>query len=105
MSKLPDSYLLIPTFFRPSALFPYFTSMNSTIEILAFGQILDIIGQKTLNVEYTDDTDQLTATLIEKFPSLAKAEYRMAVNMEIIRGNVKLNPGDVVALLPPFSGG
>lgn len=79
--------------------------MNSTIEILAFGQLTDITGQSTWQLDDIIDTDQLRATLIEKYPALASAKYLMAVNMEIIRGNVKLNAGDVVALLPPFSGG
>ena len=79
--------------------------MNSSLDILVFGQIIDITGLKALKLEYTLDTDQLRVSLEKRYPSLANAEYRMAVNMEIIRGNVKLNPGDVVALLPPFSGG
>ena len=79
--------------------------MNSTIDMLAFGQVIDIIGKKAWTMEHTGDTDQLNTLLQNSFPALANAEYRMAVNMEIIRGNVKLNPGDVVALLPPFSGG
>ena len=79
--------------------------MNSTIEILAFGQIIDITGQKVLHVEDVRDTDELKASLVNIYPAIGTAEYRVAVNMEIIRGNVKLSPGDVVALLPPFSGG
>ena len=79
--------------------------MNSTIEILAFGQIIDITGQKTWQMKDVHDTNELKVSLTKSFPSISKAEYRIAVNMEIIRGNVKLNPGDVVALLPPFSGG
>ena len=56
-------------------------------------------------MEDITDTDQLKKILIEKHPALTDSKYLIAVNMEIIRGNVKLNPGDVVALLPPFSGG
>jgi molybdopterin converting factor small subunit len=79
--------------------------MNSTIEILAFGQIIDITGQKVLQMEHVHDTEELKASLNKTYPSIRATEYRIAVNMEIIRGNVNLNPGDVVALLPPFSGG
>jgi len=79
--------------------------MNSTIEILAFGQIIEITGQKAWHMKSVTDTDELKVSLTKSYPSISKAEYRIAVNMEIIRGNVKLNPGDVVALLPPFSGG
>ena len=79
--------------------------MNSTIEILAFGQIIDITGQKAWRMEHIPDTDELKISLAKTFPSMNTAEYRIAVNMEIIRGNVELKTGDVVALLPPFSGG
>ena len=78
---------------------------KAKIEILSFGQLTDITGQNTWQMEDITDTDQLKKIFIEKHPALANSKYLLAVNMEIIRGNEKLNPGDVVALLPPFSGG
>lgn len=78
---------------------------KSKINILAFGQLTDITGQNSWQIADITDTDQLKAMLIEKYPALARSKYLVAVNMEIIRGNVQLNSGDVVALLPPFSGG
>ena len=79
--------------------------VKSKITLLAFGQLTDITGQSTWQMEDITDTDQLKNILIEKHAALANSKYLLAVNMEIIRGNVKLNPGDIVALLPPFSGG
>ena len=79
--------------------------MNSTIDLLAFGQLVDITGHSSLQMELVEDIDQLKSILIEKFPALAQSKYLVAVNMEIVRGNSKLSHGDVVALLPPFSGG
>lgn len=79
--------------------------MNSNIELLAFGQLTDITGLSTWQMEDIQDTDQLKSVLIKNYPGLADSTYLLAVNMEVIRGNVKLNSGDVVALLPPFSGG
>jgi molybdopterin synthase sulfur carrier subunit len=78
---------------------------KSKITLLAFGQLTDITGQSTWEIEDVTDTDQLNAKLVEQYPALTKSKYLVAVNMEVIRGNVNLNPGDVVALLPPFSGG
>lgn len=78
---------------------------KSKINLLSFGQLTDITGQSTWQMHDITDTDQLKVILVEKYPALANSKYLMAVNMEVIRGNVKLNPGDVVALLPPFSGG
>lgn len=79
--------------------------VKSKITLLSFGQLTDITGHSTWQMEDITDTDQLKKILIEKHPAFANSKYLLAVNMEIIRGNVKLNPGDVVALLPPFSGG
>ena len=78
---------------------------KSKINILFFGQLIDITGQNAWQMEGVNDTDELQAILVEKYPKLAQSKYLIAVNMEVIRGNVLLNPGDVVALLPPFSGG
>lgn len=80
-------------------------SDKSKITLLSFGQLTDITGQSTWHMEDVTDINQLQKVLIEKHPALANSKYLIAVNMEVIRGNVKLNPGDVVALLPPFSGG
>ena len=79
--------------------------VKSKITLLAFGQLTDITGQSTWEMEDISDIDQLKAILIEKYPALAQAKYLVAVNMEVIRGNATLKPGDAVALLPPFSGG
>jgi molybdopterin synthase sulfur carrier subunit len=78
---------------------------KSKINLLAFGQLTDITGQNTWQMDDITDTDQLQKILVENYPALANSKYLVAVNMEVIRGNVTLNPGDVVALLPPFSGG
>ena len=78
---------------------------KSTINLLAFGQLVDITGQNAWQMEDIADTDQLNTILVEKYPALAQSKFLVAVNMEVIRGNALLKPGDVVALLPPFSGG
>ena len=78
---------------------------NSKLALLAFGQLTDITGQGAWEMESVADTDQLKAILVEKYPQLTQAKYLVAVNMEVVRGNVVLKSGDVVALLPPFSGG
>jgi len=80
-------------------------SDKSKINLLAFGQLTDITGQSTWEMEDITDIDQLKTILIEKYPALAQSKYLVAVNMEVIRGNAILKPGDAVALLPPFSGG
>ncbi len=80
-------------------------TQKSKIDILAFGQLTDITGQSSWQIDDAIDTDQIRSKLLEMYPKLAQSKFLMAVNMEVIRGNVQLNSGDVVALLPPFSGG
>ncbi len=51
------------------------------------------------------DTDSIRTELNREFPNLGKLNYAIAVNHKLINGNFLLADGDVVAILPPFSGG
>ncbi len=75
------------------------------LEILTFGQISDIIGKSTFKISYINNTQDLIENLTNEFPELKNTRYIVAVNKHIVHQNIQLNPGDVVALLPPFSGG
>lgn len=79
--------------------------MISTIELRVFGSLTDILGQEPSLMEPVADLYSLREILLQKYPALKNAPFRIAVNEELITGNVELQPGDVVALLPPFSGG
>ena len=75
------------------------------INVLTFGAIREITGNKNLVVEAVDTTDALVKLLEEKYPILKTVQYAIAVNKEIIQQPVVLNDHADVALLPPFSGG
>jgi sulfur-carrier protein len=51
------------------------------------------------------DTDSIRNDLNRQFPNLGKLNYAIAVNHKLVKGNFLLADGDVVAILPPFSGG
>lgn len=51
------------------------------------------------------DTDSIRNDLNRQFPNLGKLNYAIAVNHKLITNNQLLSDGDVVAILPPFSGG
>ena len=76
-----------------------------TIKILAFGQAAEITGK----AEWVDSNIKNTEELIQKlnlqFPGLAAINCRLAVNRQIVQYNTALIDGDIIALLPPFSGG
>lgn len=74
------------------------------INIMPFGQIAEITGAEAFQLS-AGDTDEIRDLLISRFPELASRRYAMAVDKVIVKENTVLNPGAIVALLPPFSGG
>lgn len=76
------------------------------IRVITFGPIKDLTNNESICFEQIPDTDQLIKKLNEKYPSLAGSPYLMAVDQEIISGNMILTDSDhEIALLPPYSGG
>ncbi len=75
------------------------------IKILVFGQLSEIINASELALLAVNNTDELNKKLFELYPKLNEIKYTLAVNKKIIHENTPLNHEDVVALLPPFSGG
>lgn len=75
------------------------------MQILFFGQIIDITGSSELVMDTVPDTDTLRELLREQFPHLANIRYALAVDKQLSTTNTPLNDQSVVALLPPFSGG
>ncbi len=75
------------------------------IEILLFGQLTDLLKTSSISVEPVDDTNELNRVLQARYPALQRVRYVMAVDKQTVTDNVKLTPGSLVALLPPFSGG
>jgi len=75
----------------------------STVKIITFGKLKEILGSDFEETSY--NTDELQQKLSSKFPALQTLKLRIAVNQKIISENTQLNNNDVVALMPPYSGG
>lgn len=78
------------------------------IELLFFGIIEDIVGMrsKKMSLETSTTVEELNNHLQELFPALKRqANYAMAINMEYATNETVINNNDVVALIPPVSGG
>ena len=75
------------------------------MQLLFFGSLTDIAGNTDFDLSEIENTDQLKVTLFEQFPELINHSFLIAVNKKVQNGNVELKENDVVALLPPFSGG
>lgn len=75
------------------------------VKVLIFGQLTDLFGRSEITVVEAADTDALVAELDKAYPGLADSKFAIAVDKKVIDGNTRLQAGDVVALMPPFSGG
>ena len=75
------------------------------MELLIFGSLTDIIGTNKQVLDNPVDTEMLKASLLQQYPSLAQVPYFVAINKTMVQGNHPLQEGDVVALMPAFSGG
>ena len=75
------------------------------IKVMIFGQLAEFTDCNNLSFENVKNTNELIERLQLKYPSFSAASYTIAVDKKVIKENTSLNPGDTVALLPPFSGG
>lgn len=75
------------------------------IDIILFGQLVELIGKDSISLEGCVDSDTLLKTLKEQYPMLATTKFVMAIDKEIVNANRLLADKNIVALLPPFSGG
>lgn len=75
------------------------------MKILFFGQLVEVVGAKELIIEGITDIHTLISSLHQRFPLLAQAKYVIAVDQEVISNNRNLQEHNIIALMPPFSGG
>jgi len=73
------------------------------VKIISFGRLKEILDSD-LELE-AENSDDLLNQLNEKFHQLKDLKLRIAVNQKIISENIELKNNDVVALMPPYSGG
>lgn len=75
------------------------------VKILVFGKLADITGWREVNRNKTGTVASFCNSLEEQFPGLKGLHYAVAVNNKSATKETLLNDNDVLALLPPFSGG
>jgi len=75
------------------------------VKILSFGMLNGILPEEITFQNEEIDLESFINLLKENDPSLAKYDFTIAVNHAIVNQNVALKDGDVIALMPPFSGG
>lgn len=75
------------------------------IEVISFGKIAEFLPQQKISIVNISDTDELRVYLEKIFPDLAGTKYKLALNKNIVQVKTEINNNDVVAIMPPFSGG
>jgi len=78
------------------------------IELLFFGITKDLVGKNSIEYQLSENATvkDLKNGLVADFDSLAKIdEYAIAVNEQYANEEIKLSEGDLVAIIPPVSGG
>jgi sulfur-carrier protein len=75
------------------------------MKVLFFGSIADVTTYQEMKISGSENLQELKYNLEKQFPELKTIRYSFAVNKVIVHHNLALDDSDVVALLPPFSGG
>jgi molybdopterin synthase sulfur carrier subunit len=87
---------------------------NITIRVLFFASAREAVGGRS-DIHWTfpeeaADTELLRYEMAKAYPNLSnlildRDSMTLAVNEEYVLDNTKLKQGDVVAIIPPISGG
>ena len=78
------------------------------ITILFFGITTDLVGQNSisLTIEKNTSVEKLKEILKSKYAGLKNInDFAIAVNEDYASDEILLKDGDVVAIIPPVSGG
>lgn len=75
------------------------------VTLKAFGKIAEVTGWQTLEVDQQQTTLEWRQWLETQYPALKGTQYAMALNQQMVSGEVPVNNGSELAFLPPFSGG
>lgn len=78
------------------------------LKILLFGITTDLVGTSTLEIEVPTSSSVaiFKELLVKHYPQLSNIKsYAIAVNESYASDEALLKDGDIVAIIPPVSGG
>lgn len=75
-------------------------------KVMFFAHLRDAVGEESVNLELSGHTlAEAKGLLIEKYPVLKLDNVMTAINEEFAGNEEVINDGDVIAFIPPVSGG
>lgn len=75
------------------------------IELISFGKVSEIIKNQKIEFSGTCDTDGVKSYLEKSYPRLKNINYKLALNNKFLQENSQIADNDIIAIMPPFSGG
>lgn len=75
------------------------------INLIFFGELAEMISMPNIELQDNGDTVALVDALYGLYPALKNKSFLLAVNHQLITTTKALKHNDVVAFMPPFSGG
>ncbi len=77
------------------------------MKVLYFAEIKDILqkAQEDIVLEQALTVQQFEDLLFERYPQINNKKFQVAVNEEFVQESSVITDQDVVALIPPVSGG
>ena len=75
------------------------------VKIRFFGQLTDLTKTEKVLIEDIHDTDMMINKIMEMYPALATATFKVALNNKLVNDNIEITENSIISFLPPFSGG
>lgn len=75
------------------------------MKVLYFGVLSEIAGKSEEEMDFSGQISELKIRLNESYPDFRNQRFQVSLNQEIANDDQKVNEGDEIALLPPFTGG
>ena len=74
------------------------------MEVMLFGMIAEKAEASRIAVN-ASTVSELRQRLAERITGLDRLSYAIAVDRQLVNGDMALNGGEEIAVLPPFAGG
>jgi len=76
------------------------------MEVKYFGKIAELVGQESEQLNLVSmSVSEFKERLFEKYQNLSSETIQIAVNLKVQENNFVIKQNDIIAILPPFSGG